>query len=66
MAAKKKAAKKEQKKVQRDAKDPNITINGKHKYRRDRRLNNAQRKARVQDKINKFIEDRKKAATKKK
>jgi large subunit ribosomal protein L5e len=64
--SKKKAAKKEQKKVQRDPKDPNITINGKHKYRRDRRLNNAQRKARVQDKINKFIEDRKKAATKKK
>lgn len=64
--AKKVVAKKEQKKVQRDPKDANISINGKHKYRRDQKLNNQQRKARVADKINKFIEERKKAAAKKK
>lgn len=64
--SRKPAVKKEQKKIVRDAKDPNIVTNGKHKYRRDKRLNNQQRKKRVADKINKFIEERKKAAAKKK
>ena len=60
------AKKTEQKKVTHDAKDKNVSTNGKHKYRRDQKLNNAQRKERVAAKINKFIEERKKAATTKK
>jgi len=63
-----KAPKKEKKqvKVKKDDKNVHITINGKHKYRRDIRLNNTERKNRVAAKIQKFIEERKKAATKKK
>jgi large subunit ribosomal protein L5e len=56
-------AKKEQKKIIRDPKNINICTNGKHKYRRDTKLNNQQRKDRVAAKIKKFIEDRTKAAT---
>jgi len=60
------AKKKEQKEVKRDPKDNSIVINGKHKYKREVRLNNQQRKDRVQSKIQKFIEERKKAISKKK
>ena len=60
--AKAKAQKKQQVAIKRDTKDVNITINGKHKYRRDKPLNNEQRKVRVAAKIEKFIADRKKAA----
>jgi len=52
--------------ITRDSANPNIVINGKHKYRRDVRLTNKQRKDRVQQKIQKFIEERKKALSKKK
>lgn len=54
--------KKVQKKVVRDTKDKSIVINGAKKYRRDFKLTNKERKDRVAAKINKFIEDRKKAA----
>jgi large subunit ribosomal protein L5e len=58
--------KKTQKKVVRAGKDVNICTNGKHTYRNDVPLNNQQRKDRVAEKIKKFIEERKKAMTKKK
>jgi large subunit ribosomal protein L5e len=58
--------KKTQKKVVRAGKDVNICTNGKHTYRNDVPLNNQQRKDRVAEKIRKFIEERKKAMTKKK
>jgi large subunit ribosomal protein L5e len=54
--------KKEQKKITRDKKDVSICVNGKHKYRRDVRLSNKQRKERVSKKIQNFINERKKAA----
>jgi len=57
---------KEQKKVKRDSKNVSIITNGKHTYRGDVRLNNQQRKDRVAEKIRKFIEERKKAMSKKK
>lgn len=63
---KRKEKRAKQKKVVRDPKDINIVTNGKHKYRRERRLNNQQRKDRVKAKIEKFIEERKKAISKKK
>lgn len=56
----------EQRKVVRDKKNPNIVVNGKHTYRRDLRLTNKQRKDNVANKIKKFINDRKKAAAAKK
>jgi large subunit ribosomal protein L5e len=58
--------KSEQKKITRDPKDVNICTNGKHKYRRDKRISNQQRKDNVNKKIQKFIADRKKAAATKK
>lgn len=54
--------KKEQKKVVADSKDPNVFTNGKHKYRRDQKLNREQRRKRVNEKIAKFVQERKKAA----
>jgi len=60
------AVKKEQIKIKRDPKNANIVINGKKTYRQDTKLNNQQRKDRVAEKIKKFIEERKKAMSKKK
>lgn len=67
--AKKKITKQDRqnkKKAVADPKEPNIFTNGKHKYRRDQRLTNADRKKRVAAKIKKFLDERKKAAGKKK
>jgi len=60
------AKKNEQKKVVRDSKDVNIVINGKHKYRRDVRLKNNQRKERVANKIKEYIKKRQEQVTNKK
>ena len=63
---KRKDKKKAQKKIVRDSSNVSIVTNGKHKYRSDVRLNNQQRKDRVAAKINKFVEERKKAMASKK
>ena len=66
-AGKKRSEKKQQqKKIVRDSKNPALVTNGAKKYIRHTRLNNQQRKDRVNEKIAKFIEERKKAIANKK
>lgn len=51
------AAKKDYK-VERDSKDPNVSILNGKRFRRDRKINNAQRKQRVQEKIERYVRER--------
>lgn len=54
------AAAKKEYKVERDAKDPHVTIVNGVRVKRNRRLDNATRKKRVQEKIARYLKDRKK------
>jgi len=53
--------KKVQKPITRDTKDKNVCTNWAKKYRRDKKITNKERKQRVDEKIKKWVEERKKA-----